>query len=459
MKQLINCHYAGLTAILSVLIISLDLLDISVMNIVLPGLVLEFRDSASRVQWIITSYLLGMAITMPLSGWASEHWGHKQAFLVSLIVFTVSSALCALAGSVPVLSLFRLVQGAGGGLLMPVCMALLFNAYGEKQRVRASVIFSLSASAVPAAAPVVGGYITVYGNWNYIFWLSTAVATFALILAVCILKSSPEQHKTSPDYTGLAMGTISIVFTVYSLTEGLNGPVWIPVILLCGAVLLMRQFILRSLNSTVNTGMPVLRFELFRHRNSRLCAAVMFFGALAASITLFVIPFLLQLTLKYSSLESGYVMAFHAFGVIAGTLLAGRYISKTGSARLLCLGMLGMAFCTLGLIIISDTPSSNSVSANLFVSGIMFGLTIVPLQTLPFRELSVKEITHATTLIGVIRLLAMTTGAALGSAGLSLPVISAMNVLYMVTLLLAVIFFTGGFMVSLKLLNLTMANT
>ncbi|WP_436898774.1 MFS transporter [Klebsiella pneumoniae] len=255
------------------------------------------------------------------------------------------------------------------------------------------------------------------------------------------------------------MGTISIVFTVYSLTEGLNGPVWIPVILLCGAVLLMRQFILRSLNSTVNTGMPVLRFELFRHRNFRLCAAVMFFGALAASITLFVIPFLLQLTLKYSSLESGYVMAFHAFGVIAGTLLAGRYISKTGSARLLCLGMLGMAFCTLGLIIISDTPSSNSVSANLFVSGIMFGLTIVPLQTLPFRELSVKGITHATTLIGVIRLLAMTTGAALGSAGLSLPVISAMNVLYMVTLLLAVIFFTGGFMVSLKLLNLTMANT
>lgn len=113
MKQLINCHYAGLTAILSVLIISLDLLDISVMNIVLPGLVLEFRDSASRVQWIITSYLLGMAITMPLSGWASEHWGHKQAFLVSLIVFTVSSALCALAGSVPVLSLFRLVQGRG----------------------------------------------------------------------------------------------------------------------------------------------------------------------------------------------------------------------------------------------------------------------------------------------------------------------------------------------------------
>lgn len=115
MKQLINCHYTGLTAILSVLIISLDLLDISVMNIVLPGLALEFRDSASRVQWIITSYLLGMAVTMPLSGWASEHWGHKQAFLVSLIVFTVSSALCALAGSVPVLSLFRLVQGAGEG--------------------------------------------------------------------------------------------------------------------------------------------------------------------------------------------------------------------------------------------------------------------------------------------------------------------------------------------------------
>jgi MFS family permease len=158
--------YKYAVAVVTVLALFMDLLDLTIVNVAVPKLGEEFGAQPAQLQWAVTAYLLSLAVFLPASGWLSDRFGSKRTFVFALLIFTIASALCAAAWSLESLVAFRALQGVGGGLLVPVGMAVLFGAFPEEERSTASVIFSVPGAVAPALGPVLGGYLVTSFDWR-----------------------------------------------------------------------------------------------------------------------------------------------------------------------------------------------------------------------------------------------------------------------------------------------------
>jgi len=441
MKTEYSKQHTILTAALTVLVISLELLDSSAMNMILPVLSVRFGNPVNEIHWVVTSYLLGMAITTPLSGWSGTRWGMKFTILSSITLFLFASVFCALSSSLLSLSIYRFLQGACGGILTPACMALLYNAFGEKKRVRASVIFSVPASLAPAIGPALGGWINNAGDWPMIFWLSAGMAIVATVLTLKVVNADASRKIVTPDYRSFfsASGSIFLFILMLSYVSSATAVSIAAVASL--SLILMRYFIFRSLSLMKSGRQPLLMIALFSHNTFRYTAIIMFLTSLAVSINMIVIPFVLEDARHSPSPWAGAIMSLHAVGILAGTLVAGKLASRWGEQKLLSTGLFGMACLTFILSAEAGAVQNSALAMILLISGIAFGLTVVPLQVLPFQGLSSAEIPHAATLFSVLRLLGMTGGASLGAAGIGLPLS-----LSSVTLCMLMIALAGGVM-------------
>jgi len=443
MKTEYSEQHTTLTAVLTVLIISLELLDSSAMNMILPVLSVRFGNPINEIHWVVTSYLLGMAITTPLSGWSGARWGMRTTILSGITLFLFASVLCALSSSLLSLSVYRFLQGACGGILTPACLALLYNVFGEKKRVRASVIFSVPASLAPAIGPALGGWINNAGDWPVIFWLSAGMATVAALLTLRVVNADAGRKIVTPDYLSLfsASGSIFLFILLLSYASYVTAFSTAAAALL--SLLLMRYFIYRSLFLIKSGRQPLLMIGLFSHNTFRYTAIIMFLTSLAVSINMIVIPFVLENSRHSPSPWTGAIMSLHAVGIVVGTLVAGKLASRWGEKKLLSVGLFGMGCLTFMLSAEAGAAQNSALAVIFLTSGIAFGFTVVPLQVLPFQSLSSAEIPHAATLISVLRLLGMTGGASLGAAGIGLPLS-----LSSVTLCMLMIALAGGIMLT-----------
>src|SRR6478672_6629115 len=156
MKRLQYKHIVGIVFVFGLF---MDLLDLTITNVALPTLQSEFSTSTTTVEWVVTGYLLSLAVFIPVSGWAGDRFGTKRVFMFALTVFTFGSLMCALSWSIGALIFFRVLQGVGGGMMTPVGTAMLFRAYPPSERATASAVLSIPAVVAPASGPVVGGYL------------------------------------------------------------------------------------------------------------------------------------------------------------------------------------------------------------------------------------------------------------------------------------------------------------
>ena len=172
----------------------MNLLDTTIVNVALPTFAREFQASAATIQWIVTGYLLSLAVAI--------RFGTKRTLMLALATFTVASFLCALANRIEVLIAFRVVQGIGAGMLTPVGMAILFRAFPPHERAQSAAIIAIPTAVAPASGPVLGGYLVEYQSWHWIFLINIPVGALALLIAVF---SCGRKSKRSPaDWTSLA---------------------------------------------------------------------------------------------------------------------------------------------------------------------------------------------------------------------------------------------------------------
>ncbi|MGH2927992.1 MAG: DHA2 family efflux MFS transporter permease subunit, partial [Solirubrobacteraceae bacterium] len=197
----------------------MSILDTTIVNVALDTLSRDLHTSIDGIQWVATGYLLSLAAVIPVTGWAARRFGAKPIYIVSLVLFTAGSALCGIASSATELIVFRVLQGVGGGMILPVGQLMMAEAAGPKRMGRVMSVVAVPAMLAPILGPVLGGLILENAAWRWIFYVNVPIGVIAVIAAARILPMVGRQQTEPLDWRGLAMLAIGLPLVTYGLAE------------------------------------------------------------------------------------------------------------------------------------------------------------------------------------------------------------------------------------------------
>jgi len=197
----------------------MTVVDNTIIYTALPSVARDFHSSLADAQWVTLSYLITLAMMVPSSGWIGDRFGTRRTFLVALTLFTGASALCGLSGSLPQLVIFRVIQGIGGGLIIPVGQAMLFRTFPPARRARATGLVMLGMSLGPATGPLLGGVLTTYLSWRWCFFVNVPFGTIVLLIGLLFLAEHREPAAGRLDVAGFLLAGGGLALVLYALSE------------------------------------------------------------------------------------------------------------------------------------------------------------------------------------------------------------------------------------------------
>ena len=395
----------------------MSILDITVVNVALPTFQDEFGSadspiSYSHVAWTVTAYTLALATVIPLTGWAADRFGTKRLYMTAIFLFTAGSALCATANSIDMLIGFRVLQGLGGGMLMPLGMTIMTRAAGPKRMGRLMAILGVPMLLGPILGPILGGWLIQVASWHWIFLINLPLGIAALIYANFALPKDTPHRSESLDLLGVALmspGLALFLFGVSSLpSEGgdFGAPrVWVSMLV---GVLLMGAFVWHSFRPEH----PLLDLRLFRDRNLTVSIVTMFLFAAAFFGGLLLVPTYFQQIRGESTLHAGLLVAPQGLGAMVTMPIAGRLVDKIPVGRIIPVGLALIIVGMFGLTQITENTSYGLIIAMLVVMGFGMGATMMPLFTTALRTLSGAQIARGSTLLNITQQIASSVGVA-----------------------------------------------
>src|ERR1700760_2854453 len=197
----------------------MTVVDNTIIYTALPSVPRDFHSSLADAQWVTLSYVLALALMIPSSGWIGDRFGTRRTFLTALLLFTAASALCGLSGSLPLLVIFRVFQGIGGGLIIPVGLAMLFRTFPPERRARATGLVLLGTSLGPAAGPLLGGVLTTYLSWRWCFFVNVPFGVIVLIIGLLSLTEHHEPAAGQLDLAGFVLAGGGLALVLYALSQ------------------------------------------------------------------------------------------------------------------------------------------------------------------------------------------------------------------------------------------------
>jgi EmrB/QacA subfamily drug resistance transporter len=410
-------RYKWFVAGLYVLALFMNLLDLTITNVALPQLARKFGVSPATISWVATSYLLSVAVCIPLSGWVGDRFGAKRAFLVALLIFTAGSLLCGLSPALGFLIAARVLQGVGSGLLIPVGAAMTLRAFPLSERARVSAIITVPAVVAPALGPVVGGYLTQYQSWQWIFFINVPLGVAGLVLGTLYLRDYAVAGTGRLDLAGFALGALGLAASIYALSQsGVYGVGDARVVIsgLIGALALV-GFVLVELA----IAHPLIDLRLFRDALFSVGALVLFCVQASFFGVVFLLPQLLQAQRGLKPLESGLATFPTALGIMLAAPFVGRLYKRVGPRRLVLAGALLAAITAFALRFITLHTDLWFLRALMLPFGAAFGLVFIPLQAASFARVSAERMGQATAAYNAIRQVATSFGVALLATVLS----------------------------------------
>ena len=201
----------------------MSIMDATIVNVALPTIGRDFNVSPTAVDSISIAYLVSLAVFIPASGWLGDRFGGKRVMLTAIVVFTAASALCGLASSLGELVAFRILQGAGGGMLAPVGMAMLFRAFPPAERIRASAILTVPTTFAPALGPVLGGLLVTDLSWRWVFYVNLPLGAAAFAFGLLFLQQQKQDRPGRFDLAGFLLSGLGLGLLMYGVSEG---PTW-----------------------------------------------------------------------------------------------------------------------------------------------------------------------------------------------------------------------------------------
>ena len=391
----------------------MSIMDSTIVNVALPTLAREFQVPATSVELVVISYLISLAVFIPVSGWLGDRFGTKRVFLVALSVFILASALCGLAQSFVQLVVFRALQGAGGGMLTPVGMAMLFRTFPPEQRVRASGILIIPTVFAPALGPVLGGLLVDQWSWRWVFYVNVPIGLAALGFGLWFLQEHREDLPGRFDLPGFLLAGTGLPLVMYALSEGPSHGWTAPDIITTAVVgaLVLVAFV----QTELRVAEPMVPLRLLSNRLFRTAASVSVLGSAGFLGVLFLVPLFLQQARGASALSSGVTTFPEALGVLCSSQLVTRLYPRVGPRRLAAAGMLWVAGMLSLLSLVDVGTSAWVVRGLMFLIGAGMACSFVSMQAAAFATIPSSATGRASTLYNAQRQL----GAALGVAILS----------------------------------------
>src|SRR5262249_49757722 len=376
----------------------MTVLDATIVNIALPTLGREFGTSIATIQWVTTAYLLAFASVIPLTGWASQRLGTKQLWLLSLALFTLGSLLAGISWSIGALIAFRVVQGLGGGMIMPLGQTILVQAAGPQRMGRVMSIIGVPLLLAPIIGPVIGGALVGAVSWRWIFFVNLPVSAVAFLLAIKLLPRVPRRGGQRLDLLGAILLPSGIALFLWGLAEvGQKGTLTAaaPLTALLVGLALVAGFVVHALR----TSNPLLDVRLFARRGFAAAAATNLTLGVALFGAALLLPLYFQIIRGRTPLETGLLLIPQGLGAAAAISIAGALTYKLGARRVVPVGMTLALAGTLAYTQISVESSYWYLAGALFLIGAGLGATITPSMAAAFQDLQHAEIPGATSAI------------------------------------------------------------
>ncbi len=396
----------------------MSILDITVVNVALPTFQVAFTGPEdplpySTVAWTVTAYTLALATVIPMTGWAADRFGTKRLYLLAIGLFTLGSALCATATSIEMLILFRVLQGLGGGMLMPLGMTIMTKAAGPHRMGRLMAILGIPMLLGPILGPIIGGWLIENASWHWIFLINLPLGIAAVIYAWMVLEKDTPHPSESFDFLGMALmspGLALFLYGVSSIPGAANDQysytrVWVTMIV--GLVLVV-LFVFH----TFRPEHPLLDLRLFKNRNLTVANITMFLFAAAFFGGLLLVPTYFQQIRGESTLAAGLLVAPQGIGAMLTMPIAGNLSDRVPVGRIVPVGIILIVIGMFELTQVTEDTSYAVLIGALFVMGLGMGGTMMPLFTSALKTLKQHEVARGSTLLNIIQQVASSVGVA-----------------------------------------------
>lgn len=392
----------------------MSILDVTVVSVALPTFQTAFDATYAQVAWTMTGYMLALATVIPLTGWAADRFGTKRLYMTALVLFTLGSGLCATADSIGELIGFRVLQGLGGGMLMPLGMTIMTRAAGPQRIGRLMAVLGIPMLLGPIGGPIMGGWLIDIASWHWIFLINLPIGLIALIYAQWALAKDNPQPSESFDFIGMLMlspGLALFLYGVSSLPETgtfTANKVWLP--MLAGGLLVI-GFVLYSFKPKH----PLLDLRLLRDRNLTVSAVTLsvFMVAFMGAGLLFP-SYFLQVRGE-STLDAGLLMAPQGIGAMLTMPIAGILADRLPVGRTV---PFALALTAAGFFAFTQVGTDTSywlLCGSLFVMGLGMGGTMMPIMTSALKTLTSQAVARGSTLLNILQQIAGSVGAAIMS--------------------------------------------
>ncbi|GAB3398360.1 MDR family MFS transporter [Humibacter soli] len=419
-------HDKNVTRTASVLIVGIlaVVFDTTIMSVALHTLSVQLKAPVSQIQWVTTGYVLALAATVPLSGWLQNRIGGKRAWMLALALFLLGSVLCSASWNIESLIAFRVVQGVGGGLMLPLMQTLIMQAAGGKNLGRIAATVGLPAMLGPILGPAVGGIILNWLDWRWIFWVNVPFCVVGLILAWRMLPHDVlSKAHARLDVVGMVLLLPALVALLLGLsnsagTEGFAATdAWLP--LTIGAMLLV-AFVIHALRARDRALVDV---RLLRHRSVWSASSLLFLSGLAAYGIMLLLPLYLQDLRGADVLAAGLFLVPQGIGTLASRTLAGGLTDRIGPRWVGVAGFAIVGLATIPFAFSTATTNEWLLMAVLFVRGFGLGAVVLPLMVASYQGLDRADIQHSS----IITRTAQQLGGSFGTAILAVVLQSALT--------------------------------
>ena len=399
----------------------MEVLDTSVVNVSLPHIAGSLSATVDEATWVLTSYIVANAIILPITGWLANVIGRKRLLLLVVTGFTVSSMLCGLAPSLPLLIFFRVMQGTTGGGLQPLSQSVLLEEFPGRERGKAMAFWGLGIVAAPILGPTLGGWITDSYSWRWVFYINLPVGLFSLIM-ISLFIHDPHYIRRGAlkvDAIGLGMLAIGMGALQIMLDKGQEDD-WFSsrfiVSLAVLAVVFLGVFVIRELR----TPEPIVRFRLLRHRNFATGLSVVWVLGFVLYGSLVLLPLFMQILLGWTAKTAGLWTSPRGIGTALMMPVVGYMLGKGWDGRwMLALGFIATSMALLGFSGMTLQSGTWDIFLHQINQGLGMAFVFVPLTTLTMDSISKQETGYATSLYSVTRNIGSSMGVSFVTTWLS----------------------------------------
>jgi EmrB/QacA subfamily drug resistance transporter len=392
----------------------MSILDQTIVNIAIPRLQTAFGADLNSVQWVLTAYILTQGVVTPTTAFFADRLGTKRFYILALAIFTAGSALCGLAWSLPVLIIFRVLQGVGGAALFPLAITLLYREFPPHQRGLASGLLGIAALLAPAVGPTLGGYFVTYVNWQLIFFVNVPIGIVGILLAVMLLREVQAETRAQFDVPGFVLAATGLAAVLYALSDASTDGWGSGKVLgfLLGGLILLGCFVFVELDLARREKQPLLDLRLFANgpflssNITNVLITFAFFGGI------FLFPIYLQNLRGLNAFSAGLLLLPQAFASLITALIGGRVVDRFGVRVVVIPGLVLLAFATWQLSSLTLFTPYGWLQVLFVIRGLALGLIIQPLTVSALSDLHPRRFAQASTLSTVLRFVSTSLGIA-----------------------------------------------